>query len=64
MTSQHHQPEDPHTAGRFPGWEIERGTDSPLHAWLAGTDPPLVVCGEDEASLRDQIRAVALRGLI
>jgi len=61
MTSHHPQPEDPDITDRFPGWEIERGTDGLLHARLAGTDPPLVVSGENETSLRDQIRAIALR---
>lgn len=34
-----------------------------MHAWLFGTDPPLVVSGEDETGLRDQIRAMAWRAL-
>jgi hypothetical protein len=48
---------------RFPGFDVERGPDGLLHAWLAGTDPPLIVTGKDEADLRDQIRAVALGDL-
>jgi len=63
MTGQNPRSADPDLADRFPGWEIERGTDGLLHAWLVGTDPPLVVSGQGEASLRDQIRDVALRGL-
>jgi len=55
------QPADPDLAARFPGWEIEHGADGLLHTWLIGTDPPLIVSGKDEASLRDQIRAAALR---
>lgn len=35
-----------------------------MHALLVGTDPPLVVSGEDETCLRDQIRATALRALL
>lgn len=50
-------------AARFPGWEIERRADGLPHAWLVGTNPPLVVSGADEATLRDQIRAAALDDL-
>ena len=60
MTGQCPGPADAGLADRFPGWEIELGTDGLLHAWLAGTDPPLVVCAADEADLRDQIRIIAL----
>src|SRR6266699_2716220 len=54
-------PVDPDIAAQFPGWEIERRSDGLLHAWLAGTDPRLVVTGEDTAALRDQIMSIALR---
>jgi hypothetical protein len=61
MTGECPRPEDLGLAARFPGWQIERGAGGLLHAWLVGTDPPLVVSGPDEADLRDQIRAIALR---
>lgn len=64
MTGQCSPSVDPELSARFPGWDIERGTDGLLHAWLVGTDPPLVVSGEDEESLRDQIRAIALGSLL
>jgi hypothetical protein len=54
---------DADIASRFPGWEIERRADGLLHAWLAGTNPPLIISGTDEASLREQIRAAALGDL-
>jgi len=54
-------PADQDSAARFPGWEIEKRDDGLIHAWLIGTDPPLIVSGKDEADLRDQIRSAALR---
>jgi len=52
---------DPDPAALFSGWEVKQRADGLLHAWLIGTDPPLIVTGKDEASLRDQIKAAALR---
>jgi len=61
MTGQRPRSADPDIAAQLPGWEIKRGNDGLMHAWLVGTDPPLVASGEDETDLRDQIRAIALR---
>jgi hypothetical protein len=47
MTVRRSRPADPDLAAQFRGWEIERGTDGLMHAWLVGTDPPLVVSSED-----------------
>jgi hypothetical protein len=60
MISQWPQSADLDLADRFPGWDVERRTDG-LHAWLVGTDPPLVVRSEDEESLRDEIRSITLQ---
>lgn len=46
-------------AAEFPAWKIDRGVDGLLYALLVGSNPPLVVRGEDAAELRDQIRATA-----
>jgi hypothetical protein len=63
MTGAEPQPGDAGLAARFPGWDIERRADGLLHAWLVGTNPPLIVSGKDEAGLRDEIRAAALGDL-
>jgi hypothetical protein len=64
MTGQGPQPADPDLAARFPGWDIERGTDGRLHAWLIGTDPSLTAIADDEAGLRARIREMALGTLL
>ena len=61
MTSQSPRSADLELAARFPGWDVERGADGLLHAWLVGTDPPLVVRSADEAGLRKEIRSIALQ---
>ena len=42
-------------AAEFPGWTAWRAVSGLLHARKAGTDPPLIVSGEDAVDLRDQI---------
>ena len=61
MTGQLPRAADADLAARFPGWDIMLETDGSLHAWLVGTDPPLVLRGADEQGLRDQIRITALQ---
>ena len=45
-------------------WQLSVEQDGQLTAMLAGSEPPLTVSGESLASLRSQIRAVTLRGLL
>lgn len=61
MTNQWPLSADLERAVRLPGWDVERGADGLLHAWLVGTDPPLIVRSEDEAGLREEIRSIALQ---
>lgn len=48
-------------AAEFPRWEVWRGVDRMYYAGLRGSDPRVVVRGEDAVDLRDQIRRVILR---
>jgi len=41
--------------GDFPGWQAWRAVSGLLYARKAGTNPPLLVRGEDAEDLRDQI---------
>ena len=42
-------------AAEFPGWTAWRAVSGVLHARKTGTNPPLIVRGEDAIDLRDQI---------
>ena len=42
-------------AAEFPGWTAWRAASGLLHARKHGTEPPLIVRGEDAVDLRDQI---------
>jgi hypothetical protein len=39
----------------FPDWRVWRGEDQRYYARLPGTDPLVIVRGQDPASLRDEI---------
>lgn len=42
-------------AGDFPGWQAWRAVSGLLYARRTGTNPPLLVRGEDAEDLRDQV---------
>jgi hypothetical protein len=48
-------------AAEFPHWEVWRDVDRLYYARLSGSEPQVVVRGEDAVDLRDQVRAVILR---
>jgi hypothetical protein len=48
-------------AAEFPHWAVWREVDRLYYARLSGSDPQIVVRGEDVVDLRDQVRAAEVR---
>jgi hypothetical protein len=47
-----------------PGWRVRFDSDGELIASIAGSGPPMTVCGKDLDDLRRQIRQTVLRAML
>lgn len=48
---------------RYPEWHCWRGVDRLYYARLRGTDPPVLVRGEDPLDLQDMIQGAIYRAV-
>jgi hypothetical protein len=51
-------------ASQGPHWEMRVEDDGTLTAILAGTYPPLTVTGTDLKTLRKNVKAIVMRGML